>query len=286
MKTQLNGKVILITGSTGGLGRAACEALRARGAKLALLDLNLEAVQAQAEELGGPEFAAGWAADVCSMESLEGAFSKAAGHFGHIDIVIANAGLAHTAAAEATDPSYFEKVVDVNLTGAWRTFRAALPYVKESRGYLMAVSSMAAFVHSPLNTGYTATKAGVWAMCDSLRLELKQYGVGVGTIHPTFFQTPMMEGNPCSDLIWNQHQGMWKFVALQEVVNGLVTGCEQRRDMVVVPKQNTLVARAPGLMRRLVERLGFDDAKVAQAVQMSIDSQVSKPLPSTTEKAA
>jgi len=277
MSSNLNNKVVLITGSTGGLGRAACQALRAKGAKLALLDLDTDAVQAQAAELGGTDVAAGWTANVTSLESLEQAFKAAAEHFGGIDIVVANAGIGVPAASESMDPTLFERTIDINLNGVWRTFRAALPYVKKSRGYLLAVSSMAAFVHSPLNAHYTASKVGVLAMCDSLRLELKQYGMGIGTIHPTFFQTPMMmanEGGACSELVWKQHKGVWKYVALEEVVVGLVEGIERRREMIIVPKSNTPIAKAPWLFRKAVERFGFDDELVIEAVRISNEEAI------------
>lgn len=269
---DLHDRVIAITGSTGGLGLAAAKALRARGAKLALMDLDLAAVTAQAAELGGPEVAAGWAANVCSMQSLEIAMSEAARHFGGIDVVIANAGVSSVEPMATMDPRTFDRVIDINLNGVSRTFRAALPHVQTRRGYLLAISSMAAFVHSPLNTAYTASKAGVWAMCNSLRLELKHLGVGVGTLHPTFFKTPMMDAcmdGPCSALVWNQHRGIWKFVDIDEVVSGLVDAIEHRRDIVVVPKGNTLIARAPGLLRRLIERVGFDDERVSESIRLS-----------------
>jgi len=131
---------------------------------------------------------------------------------------------------------------------------------------------MAAFIHSPLNTAYTASKAGVWAMCNSLRLELKQYGVGVGTLHPTFFQTPMMEAvvdGPSSTLVWNNHKGLWKFVSLEDVVAALVSSIEKRAEINTVPSRNSLVAKAPGLFRKLVERFGFDDKRVEEAVRKS-----------------
>ena len=64
----------------------------------------------------------------------------------------------------------FDRVIDINLNGVWRTFRAALPHVQKQQGYLLAISSMGAFFHSPLQSSYTASKAGVWALCDSLRL--------------------------------------------------------------------------------------------------------------------
>jgi len=269
---SLNGRVIAITGATGGLGRAAAEALREKGAKLVLLDLDLDSLNAMATSLGGPDVAAGWVANVRSLESLEVALDEAARRFGGIDVVIAGAGIGSPESLEAITPASFERHIDINLNGVWRTFRAALPYVKARQGYLLAISSMAAFVHSPLNAHYTASKAGVWAMCNSARLELKPMGVGVGSLHPTFFQTPMMEAlvdGSCSTLVWNNHRGIWKFVSLERVVHALVDCIERRRDLVTVPSSNSLVAKAPGLLRKLIERIGFDRGRVAEAVQFS-----------------
>lgn len=272
----LKDRVIVITGATGGLGRAAAQALRDKGAKLALLDLNLDSLNTMVASLGGAEVAAGWVADVRSLDSLESALKEAAGHFGGIDVVVAGAGVSSVVALEHNDLAAFERTIDINLNGVARTFRAALPHVKARQGYLLAISSMAAFVHSPLNTAYTASKAGVWAMCDSLRLELRQHGIGVGSFHPTFFQTPMMEeviDGPCSTLVWNNHEGLWKFVALEKVIAALVDCIEQRRDMVTVPRSNSLVAKAPGLLRRLIERIGFDATRVEEAVRLSGESR-------------
>lgn len=269
---SLNDRVIAITGATGGLGRAAAQALRDKGAKLVLLDLDPDSLNAMAVTLGGPDVAAGWVANVRSIESLETALKEAAQHFGAIDVVVAGAGVSSVVALEYIDPATFERVININLNGVARAFRAALPYVKARQGYLLAISSMAAFVHSPLNTAYTASKAGVWALCDSLRLELRQHGVGVGSFHPTFFQTPMMEAvidGPSSTLVWNNHRGIWQFVALEQVVAALVECIEQRHDLVTVPRSQGLVAKAPGLLRRLIEWIGFDPRKVAEAVRLS-----------------
>lgn len=94
--------------------------------------------------------------------------------------------------------------------------RTALPHVVEQRGYLLAISSMAAFIHSPLQGGYTASKAGVWALCDSTRLELRHQGVGVGSVHPTFFDTPMMDEvheDPAGSRLWGGNsKGLWSMV--------------------------------------------------------------------------
>ncbi|MNB90149.1 putative NAD-dependent oxidoreductase [compost metagenome] len=269
----LNQRTILITGSTGGLGRVLASALRAKGARLALLDINLEVAAVQARELGGPEFVRAWQADVRSLHSLEVAVAGASQHFGGIDVVIANAGIDVVAPMESIDPVIFERVIDINLNGVWRTFRAALPQVRERKGYLLAISSMAAFIHSPLQAHYVASKAGVWAMCDSIRLELHHQGVGVGSVHPTFFQTPMMakvHADKAGAKLWGGNQsGLWKMIAIEEVVDGIVRGIENRSDMVVLPRRNTMVAKAAGLFRPVVERLGFKRAEIKEVIALA-----------------
>lgn len=164
---HLAGRTVVITGSTGGLGAALAEALRERGANLALLDLDRERVEAQAAALGSAAVARGWVADVRDLDSLRAAIDGAAAHFGRVDVVVANAGIPVMAPLATADPGEFERAIDINLTGVWRTFRAALPHVERRKGYLLAISSMAAFVHSPLQGAYTASKAGVWARCAS-----------------------------------------------------------------------------------------------------------------------
>ena len=267
---SLRDRVIAITGSTGGLGSALAEALRAKGAKLALFDLNAEAVHLQAAALGGTSVARGWQVDVTSYDSLDAAMRAAAAHFGGIDIVVANAGVEVVAPMATTAPVVFERVIDINLNGVWRTFRAALEHVQERQGHLLAISSMAAFVHSPLQASYTASKAGVWALCDSIRLEVKHLGVTVGSVHPTFFNTPMMDrvhANPAGAKLWGGNRsGFWKMVTLESVVAGIVRGIERRSDMVVLPAQHTLVARAPGLFRRFIEAFGFRQSDVVEAI--------------------
>jgi NAD(P)-dependent dehydrogenase (short-subunit alcohol dehydrogenase family) len=273
---DLTGRTVVLTGSTGGLGAALAQALRARGANLALLDLNLEASAAQAQALGGATAARGWRADVRDLASLHTAMAQAAAHFGRIDVVIANAGIDTMAPMATLDPAAFERVIDVNLTGVWRTFRAALPYAEQQQGYLLAVSSMAAFVHSPLQASYTASKAGVWALCDSIRLELRHLGVGVGSAHPTFVKTPLMDdvvADPAGQMLWaGNDKGLWKMVPLSTVVTGIVTGIERRAELIVVPKTLTLTAKAPGLFRPIIERLGFRGSTIARAIELASSS--------------
>jgi NAD(P)-dependent dehydrogenase (short-subunit alcohol dehydrogenase family) len=273
---QLAGRTVLLTGSTGGLGTALAKRLRESGAKLALLDLNRMAAEAQAASLGGPALARGWHADVTDLASLESATNAAAAHFGGIDVVIANAGIDTVGSLTSLEPSVFERVIDVNLNGVWRTFRAGVSHVQQTRGYLLAISSMAAFVHSPLQASYTASKAGVWAMCNSIRLELRHLGVDVGTAHPVFFRTPLTDdllADPAGREVWGGNEsGLWKMIPMETVLRELLAGIEARADTIVIPRRNSLIGMAPGVFRPLIERLGFPRGRTARAVGLTATS--------------
>jgi NAD(P)-dependent dehydrogenase (short-subunit alcohol dehydrogenase family) len=270
---QLAGRTVVITGAGGGLGSSLAEALRAAGCNLALLDLDENSVVSLAERLGGPQRARGWRADVCDLDSLEHAFAEAAAHFGRVDVAVANAGVELIQSVATGDSEAFERLIDINLTGVWRTYRAAIPYVKERRGYLLGVSSMAAFVHSPLQSGYTASKAGVWAMSDSTRLEMRPHGVAVGTLHPTFFNTPMHEEmlrQPAGEVLWDGHRREpFRMVPRDAVISAAVRAIERRSKTVTVPSANALAALAPGVVRGAIDRLGFSDATIQRATELS-----------------
>jgi NAD(P)-dependent dehydrogenase (short-subunit alcohol dehydrogenase family) len=269
---ELAGRTIALTGSTGGLGSALAQALRARGANLALLDLDLEAAGAQAAGLGGGPVARAYAADVRDLAALERAMQAAADDFGRLDVAVAVAGVEVMSPMALMDPEQWERTVDINLNGVWRTYRAALPHVAKTRGYLLGISSMAAFVHSPLQAPYTASKAGVWAMSDSIRLEVRHLGVDVGTIHPTFFRTPMMARvleDAAGRMLWGGHERVpWKMVELDTVVDGVVGAIERRAPMTVIPKANTGIARAAGLFRPLVDRFGWRKDQISRAIDL------------------
>ena len=272
-KLDLAGRTVAITGSTGGLGSALADALRGRKANLVLLDLDHDAVTAQAERLGSQRVAVGIQADVRDMQSLEDAMRQAVEHFGRLDIVIAGAGIAEGLTTLALiDPRDWEQTIDINLNGVWRTFRAALPYVQAQRGHLLAISSMAAFVHNPLNGPYPASKAGVWAMCDTFRLELRHQGVTVGSVHPTFFQTPMIDAvadNPAALRLMSNFKGFWRLAPIETVVDDTIRGIERRSAHVITPRSLRPVALAPGLLGPLIARLGFRGNAIDDATTLA-----------------
>ncbi|MGB0211635.1 SDR family NAD(P)-dependent oxidoreductase [Algiphilus sp.] len=268
-KLELANAVVAITGASGELGRGLAWALSARGARLALMDLDEDTVTEQAQALGDPAHARGWSVDVRSMSALQNAMDAAAAHFGRIDVVIANAGVATLEPLAAQTPKSFERVIDINVNGVFRTFKAAHPHIAASRGHLLAIASMASFFHSPMQGAYAASKAAVWALCDSIRVELRHTGVTVGSVHPTFFKTPLADRlteNAAGRTLYNGNRGLFRKTTLGAVVGATIPAIERRAETAVIPRHHWVIAAWPMLMRRLTDRILFRDSAVAKAM--------------------
>jgi NAD(P)-dependent dehydrogenase (short-subunit alcohol dehydrogenase family) len=176
---NLSHKVVVITGAAHGIGAQVARDLVGAGARVALLDRDVLSARHLAAELGSA--AAAFDADVTSAESVQAACAAAVQHFGTIDVMVANAGIAGPGSSvAAVDPAEWRQVIDVNLVGAFHTLHAALPHLKVSGGYVMVVASIAAVIPGPLVSAYVASKAGVESMVRATRIEVAADGVGVG----------------------------------------------------------------------------------------------------------
>ncbi|OBF99342.1 SDR family NAD(P)-dependent oxidoreductase [Mycolicibacter sinensis] len=172
---RLAGKAVLITGGAQGIGGQVARQLVGHGTRVAIVDRDGAAAQRLAAELGPRATAI--EADVTSAEAMVAACDAAAEQFGGLDVVVANAGIAGPAATVAAE---WRRVIDVNLVGVFHTAAAALPYLRQRRGYLLAVASIGAVIPGPTVSAYMAAKAGVESLTRSLRIELGGTGVGVG----------------------------------------------------------------------------------------------------------
>ncbi|HWD04688.1 MAG TPA: SDR family oxidoreductase [Amycolatopsis sp.] len=238
MATNVDGKVVLITGAARGIGAGLAERLAARGAKVALVGLEAQEQAAVAKRIGPA--AKAWEADVTSWDELEAATEGVVEHFGGIDVVIANAGIATAGFVRSVDPTAFEKVIEVDLLGVWRTFRVTLPHVIERRGYLLAISSLAAITHAPGMANYAAAKAGVEAFCNSLRAEVAHLGVKVGVAHPTWIRTDLVESADAHPVFGKLRASMpgliGKTYPLDVALDDLEAGILKRARTIHVPR--------------------------------------------------
>lgn len=229
-------KVVFITGAAIGIGEASAREFVRKGWRVALCDIQEEKVKAVAKELG--EDAMAWKADVRSLDELDSAMKAANDHFGQIDAVVANAGIVIFSSSALMPEEEWLKVIDVNINGVWRTFKAAFPYLKESKGFALALSSAAATVCIPFASSYSTTKAAVLNFCTSFRDEVKDLGIGVGTIHPMIIRTALVTGAEATPLgreVISKPWWLWMGFPLKSVVKGVVKAVIKRKKTTMVP---------------------------------------------------
>lgn len=162
----------------------------ARPRQLGPASVDVEHLERAAATFGGAPLTV--ELDVTNVAACERAVGETLARYGSLDVVWANAGIATFGPLLRTDPGAWMRTIDVNLVGVFNTVRAALPHVIERRGYVAVTASLATFAHVPGASAYCASKAGVEAMCNALRVEVAHLGVDVGTIHPTWVATHMV----------------------------------------------------------------------------------------------
>ncbi|MCA1655179.1 MAG: SDR family NAD(P)-dependent oxidoreductase [Pseudonocardiaceae bacterium] len=253
---RVRGKIVVITGAARGIGAGVARDLSAKGAKVALVGLEADELTTVAADCG-PD-AGAWEADVTSWTDLEKATAEIVERYGRIDVVLANAGIAATGFTRSIDPAAFERVINVDLLGVWRTVRVTLPHLIESKGYALLVSSLAAIVHVPGNAAYSAAKAGVEAFANSLRAEVKHLGVDVGVVHPTWIATAMVNAadeHPVFGRLRDAGGRLTsKIYPLSVAVDLIGAGVAKRARAVHVPGWVGVVKVVRALMPRVVER--------------------------------
>jgi NAD(P)-dependent dehydrogenase (short-subunit alcohol dehydrogenase family) len=242
---QLPGKTVLITGAARGIGAESARRLAARGMKVSLVGLEPEELAKVAADCG-PD-AVWFEADVTDREQLQAAVDGTIEQLGGIDAVIANAGIAIGAPMRLADPESFERVIEVNLFGVYRTIHACLPQIVERQGYVLIVASMAAILHTPGMAAYSASKAGAEALGNSLRGELAGHGARVGVGYFSWIDTEMVRGADRHPALGPMRAKlpppMNRTYPLSAVGDAVVDGFEHRSDWIGVPKWLVRVAR-------------------------------------------
>jgi NADP-dependent 3-hydroxy acid dehydrogenase YdfG len=191
MSQNIDGKVIVITGASSGLGEATARHLAAEGAKLILGARRLDRLQALARELNlAPEAAV--QTDVANREQVKRLVDAAVAAHGRVDVIINNAGLMPHSPLERGKVDDWDRMIDVNLKGVLYGIAAALPHMKAQKsGHIINVSSVAGHKVRPGSAVYAATKAAVRMLSEGLRQEVKPYNIRTTIISPGAVQSEL-----------------------------------------------------------------------------------------------
>ncbi|MBK5232504.1 MAG: SDR family NAD(P)-dependent oxidoreductase [Thermoleophilia bacterium] len=267
---DLRGKVVLVTGGARGIGLAIANSAAARGAKIALIDLNEDVAAETATTINGD--AMGYGADVSDRAQLEAAFAQAIEHFGRIDVVVANAGIApQVTTAHGIAADDWERVVQVNLFGVWHTVRAGMPEVVANGGQFVLVSSSYAFMNGAMNSSYATAKAGVEALGRSLRAELMPLGASATVCYFGWITTEMVTGAFSDPIVTRMRELAPRFLTRQIPVakagEAVVEGIEGRAPRVIVPAEYAVFFYLRGLLGPLMDRHFEKDDRVAGIVR-------------------
>ena len=263
---DLRGKVALVTGAARGIGFETARQMHDRGAAVTVADINSQQVVESAQRIG--ERALAVAADVRDQEQLDAAVAQTVERFGGLDIAVANAGIAplHVATTRLTDPEEWERIIDVNLLGVWRTARAALPQVVERRGQLILVASVYAFFNGVCNSAYASAKSAVESLGRSLRAELSPLGASATVAYFGFIDTKMVQDafeDPVAQRLEEYLPG-WATRRLGPDAAGaaIVRGVESRAPRVIAPKWWRAYSVMRGVINPVFDRRMEKDAEM------------------------
>jgi NAD(P)-dependent dehydrogenase (short-subunit alcohol dehydrogenase family) len=239
--TPVNSQVVFITGGGQGIGAEVARRLHAKGAKLVLTDLDESALADRSAELGGDERVLTVVADVRDLAAMQAAADKAVQKFGGIDVLVANAGIGSYGSMLQVDPEAVKRVLDVNLLGVFHTVRATLPSVIDRRGYVLIVSSLAAFAAAPGMAPYDMSKAGNEHLANALRLEVADRGVAVGSAHMSWIDTGLVRDSKAdmpafAEMLAKLPWPLRKTTSVDKCAAAFVKGIEGRKRRIYCPR--------------------------------------------------
>lgn len=232
---DFSGRVVVLTGATGGFGAAAARYFSQAGANLVLSDLSAERLDQLVAEIGGKAVAL--SGDVSDPEVSERLVEKAISEFGRLDVAVNNAGIAHDMMPLPKTPvDVAKKIIDVDLMGVFYAMRAQLPVMEQrfretgESGAIINVASVAGVVAAPMLSIYAAAKHGVVGLTKSAAIEYARRGVRVNALCPSFARTPMAtdfldkagENRAAAEASLVQAIPMRRMAEVDEVINGLI----------------------------------------------------------------
>ncbi|NNE99265.1 MAG: SDR family NAD(P)-dependent oxidoreductase [Pyrinomonadaceae bacterium] len=229
---------MLLTGASSGIGEALAREISRRGAILGLIarrEGKLKEISKAIEEDGGQAIC--FPCDVTEKDSVFAAADRMRKDFGKIDLMIANAGIGgNNNETRKLDPDAVAKVININLLGAVNSVSAVLPdMLTRGEGQLVAVSSLAGIRGLPKSAAYCASKSGMTAFFESVRLDVQQKGVAVTIIQPGFIKTPLTSG---------RENKMPFIMELEDSVPLFLKAIERKKKFASFPWQLATIVRA------------------------------------------
>jgi NAD(P)-dependent dehydrogenase (short-subunit alcohol dehydrogenase family) len=268
---DLNGKVALVTGGARGIGFETARQMHARGASVAIVDLDANEAREAAERIG--ERTIGIAGDVTDAGAMRAAVAEVVERFGGLDVAMANAGIAPPSIAtmRSVSSEEWERVIDVNLLGVWHTVRAALPQVSERKGHIVVVASVAAFANGMLGSSYMVSKAAVEQMGRALRTELTPFGASASVAYFGWVDTRMVQetfARPGASVLEEiAPEFLMRRITPPQAGAAVVKGIEERAPRIFAPKWWRYLSALRGLLNPLLDRRTERDRRVAAAIR-------------------
>jgi NAD(P)-dependent dehydrogenase (short-subunit alcohol dehydrogenase family) len=272
---ELTDKVFLITGGARGIGLETARIAIERGAKVALVDLDRDEAGEAAAGLGSR--AAGFGADVTDRSSIGAATGEVAERFGRLDVVVANAGITPPkTTTRALDRETWEKVVEVNVLGVYRTVRAGIPNVVASRGQVAIIASSYSHVNGVLNSSYAVSKSAVEGFARGLSVEMAAHGVGVTTAFFGYVDTGLIGkafDEPMADRFRQEVAPgfMTRPIPVGRAAEALVDGIAGRRATVIEPRRWRIPYYLRGLLMPLTDRRLEENLKARAMIRQIED---------------
>lgn len=259
---NIDGRCIVITGASRGIGLAAARTLSSRRARIAMLARSDAVHKAAAEIVAGNGIAKGYAVDVTDPAALDKASGQIRRDFGEADILINNAGLGRWLSVEETPPADAEAMMAAPYFAAFHATRVFLPAMAARRsGMIVNINSPAAWMPWPGATGYTAARWAMRGFTAALRADLMGTGIQVLEVVPGKVSSSYFESNPNSEERLPRVTHLVPTLTPERVAEGIASGIERGRRTVFMPLMLRFLlaghALAPGLARWMMHRTGW-----------------------------
>ena len=201
--TTLKNHVAYITGGSKGIGYGIAKALLEQGMKVAITSRDLSSAKKSADTLSNdPSMVLALESDVSTLAGEKTAIQKVLDHFGRLDVLVANAGVGHFAPIESLTEEDWNSTIDTNLTGVFHSVKASIDALKESKGYIITIASLAGTNFFENGAAYNASKFGLVGFSQAIMLDLRKYGIKVTTIMPGSVTTHFNNHTPDEKDAW------------------------------------------------------------------------------------